>query len=141
VRDALRRQEDIGLSGKISIVVVSGERERLQMAAMIASVGAVSGDEVTVFLSMNALHYFRKGAREAAPAEGAFGQLLEEKKAPAFKQLFQSAAELGDARIHPCSMAVDVLGVKAEDLEPWVGEPMGLTKFLSDAHGGQVWSF
>ena len=129
------------MAGKISIVVVSGERERLQMAAMIASVGAVSGDEVSVFLSMNALHYFRKGAAEPAPAEGEFGRLLEQKKAPPFKQLFRSAAELGDAKIFPCSMAVDVLGVKPGELEPWVGEPMGLTKFLSDAHGGQVWSF
>jgi peroxiredoxin family protein len=129
------------MAEKISIVVVSGERERLQMAAMIASVGAVSGDEVSVFLSMNALQYFRKGASEAAPPEGAFGKLLEQKKAPAFKQLFQSAAELGDAKIRPCSMAVDVLGVKPGELEPWVGEPMGLTKFLSNAHGGQVWTF
>jgi peroxiredoxin family protein len=129
------------MAGKISIVVVSGERERLQMASMIASVGAVSGDEVSVFLSMNALQYFRKGASEPAPPEGAFGKLLEQKKAPPFKQLFQSAAELGDAKIFPCSMAVDVLGVKPGELEPWIGEPMGLTKFLSDAHGGQVWSF
>jgi len=129
------------MANKISIVVVSGARERLQMAAMIASVGAVSGDEVTVFLSMNALHYFRKGAAEPAPPEDAFGKLLEQKKAPPFKQLFRSAAELGDAKIYPCSMAVDVLGVEPEDLEPWLGEPMGLTKFLSDAHGGQVWSF
>jgi peroxiredoxin family protein len=129
------------MASKISIVVVSGERERLQMAAMIASVGAVSGDEVCVFLSMNALHYFRTGASEPAPPEGEFGTLLEQKKAPPFKELFHSAAELGDAKIHPCSMAVDVLGVKPGDLEPWVLEPMGLTKFLSDAHGGQVWSF
>jgi len=129
------------MASKISIVVVSGERERLQMAAMIASVGAVSGDEVSVFLSMNALQHFRKDAKDAAPPEGPFGKLLEQKKAPPFKQLFQNAVELGDAKIRPCSMAVDVLGVKQGDLEPWVGEPMGLTKFLSDAHGGQVWSF
>jgi len=129
------------MANKISIVVASGERERLQMAAMIASVGAVSGDEVCVFVSMNALHFFRAGANEQAPSEGEFGKLLEQKKAPPFKELFYSAAELGDAKIHPCSMAVDVLGVKPGDLEPWVSEPMGLTKFLSDAHGGQVWSF
>jgi len=126
---------------KISIVVVSGERERLQMAGMIASIGAVSGNEVNVFVSMNALQYFRKGASEAAPAEGPFGELLEHKNAPRFKQLFQSAAELGDAKIYPCSMAVDVLGVEQGELEPWLREPLGLTKFLSDAHGGQVWSF
>jgi peroxiredoxin family protein len=124
----------------ISIVVVSGTLERLQMAAMMASVGAVSGNAVTVFLSMNALAYFRRGA--AAPAaEGAFGKQLAEKKAPGFKQLFENAAELGDAKIHPCSMAMDVLGVEPGELEPWLKEPLGLTRFLSDAEGGQVWSF
>ena len=125
---------------RISIVVVSGALERLQMAAMVASVGAVSGNEVTVFLSMNALAHFRAGAG-APPAEGAFGRLLVEKKAPGFKQLFQSAAELGDAKIHPCSMAVDVLGLKEGELEPWLGEPLGLTRFLADAEGAQTWSF
>lgn len=128
------------MADKISIVVVSGDRERLQMAAMVASVGAVSGDHVSVFLSMNSLQHFRKGAAEPA-SEGAFGKLLEQKKAPPFKQLFQSAVELGDAKVHPCSMAVDVLGVQPGDLEPWLGEPMGLTKFLSSASGGQVWTF
>lgn len=128
------------MASKISIVVVSGSLERLQMAAMVASVGAVSGNEVTVFLSMNALAHFKRGA--AAPgAEGAFGKLLVEKKAPGFRQLFQQAAELGDAKIHPCSMAVDVLGVKDGELEPWLGEPLGLTRFLAEAEGAQTWTF
>ena len=127
-------------SSKISIVVVSGSLERLHMGAMIASVGAVSGNEVTVFLSMNALAHFKRAAPVPA-AEGPFGKLLVEKKAPGFKQLFQSAAELGDAKIHPCSMAIDVLGVKEGELEPWLGEPLGLTKFLADAEGAQTWTF
>ena len=53
---------------KISIIVVSGAHERLQMAAMLASVGAVSGNDVSVFLSMNALPYFVKGSDRRAPA-------------------------------------------------------------------------
>jgi peroxiredoxin family protein len=129
------------MSNRISIVVVSGSLERLQMAAMIASVGAVSGNDVTVFLSMNALRHFTRTPSELPIAEGPFGKLLQEKMVPGFKQLFHNAVELGDAKIHPCSMAVDVLGVGPGDLEPWVGESLGLTKFLSDAHGGQVWSF
>jgi len=129
------------MANRISIVVVSGSLERLQMASMMASVGAVSGNQVTVFLSMNALQHFRRGESAQPAAEGAFGKLLAQKKAPGFKQLFQSAAELGDAKIHPCSMAVDVLGVKDGELEPWLGEPLGLTKFLADAEGAQTWSF
>jgi peroxiredoxin family protein len=122
-------------------MVVSGSRERLQMAAMMASVGAVSGNEVSVFLSMNALTYFIKGVDQHAPAEGELGRLMNQKNAPDFKMLFQQAVELGDAKIYPCSMAMDVLGVEADALEPFVGEPLGLTKFLEDTQGAQAWSF
>ncbi len=129
------------MSNKISIMVISGKREQLQMASMVASVGAVSGSEVTVFLSMNAVEYFRKGNDSKAPADGPMGTLMEEKNAPQFRELFQQAVELGDAKIYPCSMAIDILGLKSEDLEEFVSEPLGLTKFLSGADEGQVWSF
>ena len=128
-------------SNKISVVVLSDKREQLQMAAMLASVGAVSGNEVLVFLSMNALRYFVKGAIEQAPCEGPVGKLMEQKNVPPFKILFEQAVTLGDAKIHPCSMAMDVLGIEQGGLEEYVGEPMGLTMFLDACKGGQVWSF
>lgn len=128
-------------TSKISIMVVSGSHERLQMAAMVASVGAVSGSEVSVFLSMNALHYFLKGNDTTAPAEGQFGELMSQKNVPQFKTLFENAVTLGDAKIYPCSMAMDVLEATAEDLESYLSEPLGLTKFLSDAADSQIWSF
>jgi peroxiredoxin family protein len=128
-------------SSKISIVIVSGTLERLQMAAMVASVGAVSGIEVRVFLSMNSLSYFVKGSEAAAPAEGQFGQLMAGKKVPTFRSLFQQAVELGDAKIHPCSMAMDVMQVESDALEPYLDKPLGLTKFLHDARDSQIWTF
>lgn len=128
-------------SNKISIVVVSGKREQLQMAAMMASVGAVSGSEVVVFLSMNALPYFMKGRGGVAPPEGYVGELMERKSVTPFQHLFAQAVELGGAHIHPCSMAVDLLGIRDGDLETYLGEPMGLTHFLDDASSGQMLSF
>jgi peroxiredoxin family protein len=128
-------------SNKISIIALSDKREQLQMAGMVASVGAVGGSEVLVFLSMNALRYFVKGAGARAPAEGPMGELMEQKKVIAFQQLFAHAVELGGAKIHPCSMAMDVLGLQPGQLEDFVGEPMGLTHFLDCAAAGQVWSF
>lgn len=125
----------------IGIIVVSGTRERLQMAAMIAAVGAVSGNPVTVFLSMNALANFVRGHADEPPAEGPFGKLLAEKNAPGFRTLFEQAVELGGASIHPCSMAMDVLGLDRDALEPYLGEPLGLTKFLDGSADAQVWTF
>lgn len=125
---------------KLHIVCVSGTREKLQMAAMMASVAAATGDEVSVFFSMNAVKYFVKGNTEDAPAEGEFGQLLG-KGVPPFRQLFHHAAELGDATLLPCSMALDLLKIEKGDLDPAFGPPTGLTKFLSDAEGAQLLSF
>jgi peroxiredoxin family protein len=126
---------------KICVVVVSGMRERLQMAAMVASVAAVSGIEVTIFLSMNAVPYFIKGAATDAPSEGSFGDLVVKKKAPDFKTLFRQAVELGDAKILPCSMALDIAGIETDTLESYLGEPTGLASFLDAARGAQIWTF
>jgi peroxiredoxin family protein len=127
--------------GKICVVVVSGSLERLQMAAMVASVAAVSGQETLVFLSMNALPYFVKGNSDSAPHEGKMGDLMASKKVPEFKTLFEQAVEYGDAKVFPCSMAMDVLGVEGDALEDYLQEATGLTKFLHDAEDGQVWTF
>jgi peroxiredoxin family protein len=128
------------MAKKLHIVCVSGTREKLQMASMIASVAAATGDEVSVFFSMNAVKYFIKGNNDEAPNEGEFGQLMG-KGVPPFRQLFQHAAELGDAKLLPCSMALDLLKVTPDDLDPSFGPPTGLTKFLSDAEGAQLLSF
>jgi peroxiredoxin family protein len=126
---------------KIWVVVVSGNLERLQMAAMVTSVAAVSGHETLVFVSMNALPYFIKDSSERAPVEGEMGRLILEKNVPEFKMLFEQSVELGDAKIYPCSMAMDVLGIEQGDLETYLGEATGLTKFLDDAKDSQVWTF
>lgn len=128
-------------SNRLSIIVVSGALERVQMAAMVASVGAVSGVEVTVFVSMNAVRYFVKGDTTPAPPEGPFGELMAGKRVPPFRSLFEQAVELGDAKVHACTMALDVMGIDNAQLEGFFAQPLGLTKFLSDARGSQILTF
>ena len=130
------------MTNKISIICLSGEHEKLQMAAMVASVGAALGDEVAVFFSMNAMKYFINGNEDPAPAEGEFGTTaLRREGVPSFRELFQQAAELGDATLLPCSMAMDLLELKDGDLMDEFGPSTGLTKFLSDAEGSQLLTF
>ncbi|MBN6742932.1 DsrE/DsrF/DrsH-like family protein [Acidithiobacillus sp. MC6.1] len=123
------------------IICLSGAREKLQFAAMAASVAAVSGTEVHIFVSMNAFPYFIKGHPKEAPHEGAMGKIMTERNVPPFYHIFEQAVELGDARIWACSMAMDVMGVKEDGMEDIVAGPMGLTKFLSDAEGAQILTF
>jgi peroxiredoxin family protein len=121
------------------ILLCSGEHEKIQMAAMMASVGAVSERPVEVFVSMNATYAFEKSVPVAERYKGgAFSQLLKDKKAPDAITLFQQGKELGDLKMWACSMALDVLGWEMDKLEDDLFDgPLGLTKFLSDAENGQ----
>ena len=123
---------------KISIICVSGTHEKLQMAAMIASVSTVIGDTVSVFFSMNSVAYFIKGCADEPLSEGKFGAFLAKEGVPPFRQLFQQAVEFGDAKLLPCSMVMDLLNITENELGPEFGPPTGLTKFLTDAEGGQL---
>lgn len=130
-------------SNPLYIMLCSGEHEKLQMAAMMASVGAVSERPVEVFVSMNAILAFTKDA----PADtryhgGAFSQLMNEKHAPDMLMLLRQGKEFGDLKIWACSMALDVAGLEMDHLiEELFDGPLGLTKFLSDAEAGQLVTF
>jgi len=110
------------------------------MAAMIASVSAVSERPVRMFVSMNAVDAFEK---DLAPSQrykgGAFSRLMLEKKAPDAMELFAQGKMLGDLEMYVCSMALDV---KEWTLDRFVADlfddALGLTKFLSDAETGEM---
>jgi peroxiredoxin family protein len=121
------------------ILLCSSEHEKLQMAAMMASVGAVSERPVEVFVSMNAILAF---AKDTSPDKryqgGAFSKLLKEKRAPDAMTLFRQGKELGDLKMWACSMALDIQGWELDRLESELFDgALGLTKFLSDAENGQ----
>jgi peroxiredoxin family protein len=128
------------MAGKpLYILLCSGEHEKIQMAAMMASVGAVSERPVEVFVSMNAILAFAKGKPpEARYHGGAYSRLLKEKRAPDALTLFGQGKELGDLKMWACSMALDVRGWELDELEEGLFDgALGLTKFLSDAESGQ----
>ena len=122
------------------LLLASGDHEKLQMGAMMASVAAVSERPVQVFVSMNAFLAFRKDVPDGERyVGGEFSKLMLEKKAPDTIDLFVQGKELGDLKMYACSMALDVSGLEISDL---VGDlfdgPLGLTKFLSDAEDGDL---
>lgn len=122
------------------IILVSDDHEKIQMAAMVASVAAVSERPVHVFVSMGAMLPFKKGLSPADRYKGGpFSDVLKEKKAPDALMLFGQGKMLGEMRMLACSMALDVLGWELDDLEEDLfDDTEGLTRFLSDAEAGQL---
>lgn len=121
------------------ILLCSGEHEKIQMAAMTASVAAVSDRPVEVFVSMNALAVFRKDVDGNRYNGGDFSKVMLERKVPDAIELFGQGKMLGEMKVYACSMAMDVAEIELDDLvEDLVDGPGGLTKFLADAESGQL---
>ncbi|MGO9004517.1 MAG: hypothetical protein ACLQIQ_06000 [Beijerinckiaceae bacterium] len=126
-------------SNTLFILLCSGEHEKIQMAAMMASVAAVSERPVEVFVSMNAILAFAKDeSAEQRYHGGEFSKLMLSKRAPDSITLLRQGKQLGDLKIWACSMALDIEGWEISHLEGDLFDGQrGLTKFLSDAETGQ----
>lgn len=122
------------------VLLCSGEHEKLQMAAMTASVAAVSDRPVTVFVSMNAILAFEKGKPPGERYHGGhFSSLFKERNVPDAIDLFGQGKMLGDLRMWACSMVLDLQEWTVDNLvEGLFDGPMGLTKFLADAENGEL---
>jgi peroxiredoxin family protein len=126
-------------SPPLFILLCSGEHEKIQMAAMTASVAAVSDRAVEVFVSMNALAVFRKDVEGQRYSGGEFSKVMQQRNVPDAIELFGQGKMLGEMKVYACSMAMDVAGIEIEDLvEDLVDDAGGLTKFLADAESGQL---
>lgn len=127
------------MSPPLFILLCSGEHEKIQMAAMTASIAAVSDRPVEVFVSMNALAVFRKDVDGQRYSGGDFSKVMQERKVPDAIELFGQGKMLGEMKVYACSMAMDVAQIELDDLvEDLVDDAGGLTKFLSDAEAGQL---
>lgn len=122
------------------LVLCSAEHEKIQMAAMLTSVAAVSERPVRLFISMNALFSFRKDIADDERYQGGeFSRLMRAKKVPDAMTLFEQGRMLGDMTVHACSMALEVSELQLDDLvEGLFDGELGLTKFLADAEEGEL---
>lgn len=126
-------------SPALFILLCSGEHEKIQMAAMTASVAAVSDRPVEVFVSMNALAVFQKNSGSNRYSGGEFSKVMQERKVPDALELFGQGKMLGEMKVYACSMAMDVANVELDDfVDDLVDDAGGLTKFLADAEAGQL---
>lgn len=125
------------------VLLCSGEHEKIQMAAMTASVAAVSERPVSVFVSMNAIFAFEAKLEPAQRYRGGrMSDALKARKAPDAIELFRQGKELGEMQVWACSMALDVLEWDMDRLvEDVFDGALGLTRFLSDAEAGQLLTF
>ncbi len=127
---------------KLAIIIASEEYEKSHVASMIASVAAVSGVEVSMFITMNAVfNYLRKNVEKKNFTGGKLYDKIKEKKAAMFYEMLEQAKMLGGIKVYVCSMVMDILEIGKDDLIDIVDDNLGLAAFLGIMEGAETITF
>lgn len=125
---------------KLALFLASDKFEKLQIGSIIASVAAVSGTTVKIFVTMGAMRCFEKERveRKEFLNIGEMGMALLRKNAPLYPDLLSQSRLMGDTKVYACSLALDLLGKTVEEMVPLFDDVVGVATFLGVSEGAQV---
>jgi peroxiredoxin family protein len=154
---------------KLSMVVLSGDMDKVMAALIIATGAAASGMEVTMFFTFWGMKAIQKdgimtgqslfgsmlgfmnrgGLKAIGPSRlnmGGMGRwmfklMMKQKGVATLDELYESAVELG-VKMMPCDMSMRVMEFDPKtDFKSNVTEPVGVASFLDEASESRVTLF
>lgn len=153
---------------KLSMILFSGDMDKVMAAFIIATGAAASGMDVTMFFTFWGFKAIQKDG--VFTGKGLFGRMLglmnrggidaigpsrlnmggmgrwmfkkmmQSKNATSLRQLRDTAVEMG-VKMLPCQMTMDVMEVQPSALLPSVCAPAGVASFLEEAKQSQTTLF
>lgn len=124
---------------KLSIIVFSGDFERVHYALAMAAAAAAVDRPTTLFFTMEAIHALAKrrgdGTLGWTALDGAAARDAEfaERGVATFEELFDACVAL-DVRIMVCEMGLRAVGLTGDDLRhDFEHDEGGIVTFLKDA--------
>lgn len=167
LENRIQELEDELPDDRVTIVVFSGELDRILAGFIIATGALAMGQEVSMFFTFWGLNALRKqrvldgksvtekmmslmspsNTQQLGVSKmNYFGvgakmlrYMMKEKNVERFEDLIQLAQDMG-ARMVSCGMSQDVMGIKAEELRDGV-EDGGVAAYLGDALKSRVTLF
>ncbi len=153
---------------KATIVVFSGDMDKVFAAFIIATGCAAAGMDTTLFFTFWGLNAIKKGKPIKAksllgkmmgimnrggihrlnPSRFSFGgigrilfnKMMRDKKVSSLPELRQTAIDLG-VHLLACKMSMDVLEITREDLIPEVEGVVGVATFVKEAANSKIQLF
>lgn len=151
---------------KISIIVFSGDLDKLLAAFFIATGAAAAGQQVTMFFTFwglkviqqttakpRGLNWLKRlfswllkpGPNKRALSKMNFlgagpvllKQMMRQSKVPSLAELMQTAKTLG-VKFIACTTSMEIMGVTRESLIPEVEQVAGVTTFLVEAQASSL---
>jgi peroxiredoxin family protein len=123
-----------------SLVLFSGTDDKLDAAAVLVAGAAAMGRKVNLFLQYWALDAFRADrvlkdhgvAPEAGPERA---EAMQRHGGLHWSEILRQAKDIGDVKIHACSLSMDMFQIQVEDLDPLVDGQEGVASFFMDVDG------
>jgi len=165
--DALKRLEQRTVGNNVTMVVFSGDMDKVLAALVIATGAAAMGMQVTLFHTFWGLTPLRKGRKyegknlfekmmqvmtpaglgELDPSRMAFAgagakllrKMMKDKDVQSPEELYELAREL-EVKFVACAMSMDVMGIHEDELLDGI-EVGGVAAYLGDAADSRVTLF
>jgi len=127
---------------RVSIVVHSGDMDKLYSALIIGTGSLAMGMDVTMYFTFWGLQRLKKGALEKGPLSKMhlFGlgkwmvkQRMKTAKVASLERLMSDFRDLG-GRVIACEMTMEIMGIRRQDLrEDWIDEFGAVGTYVRDA--------
>ena len=138
------------MADKATIIVHSGEMDKVYSALIVANGALAMGMEVSLFFTFWGLQRLKKGRLEKGPLSKmnmlGLGKWMIKRKmkqagAASLERLLQDFNELG-GKILACDMTMEIMGVKKEDLrEDLISEYCAVGTYINEARESTITLF
>jgi len=138
------------MAQKTTIVVQSGDMDKLYSALIIANGSLAMGMEASLYFTFWGLERLKKGGLDKGPlsrmhmlglGKWMVRQRMRRAKAVELERLLSDYKALG-GRIIACDMTMEIMGIRKEDLrQEWIDAYGAVGSYLQDARESQVTLF
>ena len=134
------------MTEKMSIIVFSGTVDKLYPVGILASGAVAMGMDVDIFITFWGLNAFRKDqiaqntkiSKDFEEMGGMMMQMMQAKNVPSWYNILKRAKELGNVRVHACSMTMDLMGMTKEHLADIVDDVVAVGEFIEIAKDSKI---
>jgi len=138
------------MADKATIIVHSGDMDKVYSALIIADGALAMGMEVSLFFTFWGLQRLKKGALEKGPlskmnmlglGKWMVKRKMKQARVASLEQLLQDFKELG-GKILACDMTMEIMGIKKEDLrDDLISDYCGVGTYVNEARESAITLF
>lgn len=135
---------------RLTIVLHSGDMDKVYSALIIANGALAMGMEATIFFTFWGLQRLKKGALEKGPlskmhflglGKWMVKQRMKQAKVASLERLLTDFKELG-GKVMACDMTMEIMGIRPEDLrQDLIDEYCAVGSFVQEARNSKMTLF